>query len=157
MNIIDQLYLVYLQEHPWIETKLEKYEVDAYHRILISRGNIITEIDEGKLLGYVEVLRVTPEQFARMILDRGFSATEEDSLSGDVAVVFNVWIDKDHRRSWVVKELEKKYFKFTENCQEHTGIALRKLKDYKGTFKPIKVLKKEKLWEHKNLTKLATR
>jgi len=165
MNIIDQLYLVYLQEHPWIQDKLPKYEIDAYHRILISRGNIITEIDEGKLVGYIEVLKVTPEQFGRMVLDRGFSATEEDSLNGDVAVVFNVWIEKEYRQGWAIKNLEKKYFEFTDNCKEHAGIALRKFKDFKGTFKPVKILKRERLerrnedssWVLPNLTQLMTR
>lgn len=139
MDIIDQLYLVYLQEHPWITEKLPKYEIDAYHRILLSRGNILTETDEGKLLGYVEVLKITPEQFGRMILDRPFSATEEDSLNGDVAVVFNVWVDKEYRRTWVIKELENKFYNFTTECKEFCGQALRK------RHQPVKVFKRDSL------------
>ena len=139
MNIFDQLYLVYLQEHDWITDKLPKFEIDAYHRILMSRGNIITEIDEGKLVGYIEVLKVTPEQFGRMVLGRGFSATEEDSLGGDVAVVYNVWIEKEYRQSWVMKNLENKFYKFTDDCKEFCGIALRK------KTQPVKVFKRDAL------------
>ena len=139
MNIIDQLYLIYLNEHPWITNKLPKYEIDAYHRILLSRGNIITETDEGKLLGYIEVLKITPEQLGRIILDRGFSSTEEDSLYGDVGIVFNVWIDKDFRNTWVIKNLEKKFYEFTKECKEFCGIALRK------RHQPVKVFKRDKL------------
>jgi hypothetical protein len=164
MTIIDQLYLIYLNDHLWITDKLPKYEIDAYHRILISRGNIITEVEDGKLLGYVEVLKVTPEQFGRMVLDRPFSATEEDSLKGDVAVVFNVWIEKKHRNSWVVKILERKFFEFTKDCKEYAGIALRKLKEG-STFKPVKIFKKERLdrltkaelWAVQNSTQSLTR
>ena len=139
MDIIDQLYLVYLEEEWWDEPKVARHEIDAYHRILLKRGNIIYEMNSDKLIGYMEVLKINFDQFGRLVCKAEFNHIDEDTTSGTVAVVQSTWIDKEFRNTDVIKNIRNRVYEFTKDCWYFTGIALRK------KTQPIKVFKRKNI------------
>ena len=136
--IVEQLIDIYLSEEWWHEKKLDRTEADKYFSRLLSTGNIITYSLNGELLGYVEVHRLTFEQWGRIVCHAQFSAYLEDVQHGPVAYVANTYIKPEYRRTNVYKILRLGFFKFTYNCEYFVGHALRK------KTQPIKVLRRDK-------------
>ncbi len=139
MNIIDHLYEIYLKEEWWDTPKVERHVIDAYHRVLLSRGNIFYEDEGDKLIGYAEILKINFEQFGKVICKAYFDHMVEDTLQGNIALVQSVWIDKEHRNTNVIKNMKVKFLEFTKDCDYFTGIALRK------KTQPVKVFHRSKL------------
>lgn len=141
-TIITQLTDIYLSPAEWWhENRLSREESNEYHRRMIEKGNIIYIVSpiHNHLLGYCEFLRVNFEQFGRMVCHAPFYSYDEDTTSGNICIVHNVWIHPEYRKSFVVKELRQKFFEKNKHCEYFGGFALRK------KTQPIKIFKRELL------------
>ena len=139
-NIIKQLTQIYLNEETWHKKKLSYEDSIEYHRKMIEKGNIFYVLGNyGIVLGYCESLRVNFEQWGRLVCHAPFYSYDENTTDGNICVVHNVWIEKDFRNSYVVKELRTKFFQLNKHCEYFVGSALRK------KTQPIKVFNRAKL------------
>lgn len=123
---VSQLVDIYLKEEWWHNTKLSYDEAVKYHQKMLDRGNIITYEEKGEVLGYVEVWKLTFEQFGRIICGAEFNPFDEDTTSGYVAYVANIWVHPQQRDSIVIKILRTKFFTYCFKCGYFVGEARRK-------------------------------
>jgi len=135
-SIIDALVDIYLNQEYWHRKKLSKEKAYDYFNRLVYTGNIITHIQGGELVGYVEFWRITFGQFGRIICHSPFSAYQEDVQNGNIAYVANTWIKPEYRNTQVYKALKLAFFQATYMCDYFVGEALRK------KHRPVKVFKR---------------
>ena len=145
MSLAEQITRIYLDEETWHKTKLDEADANAYHKILLRRGNIITVCDADKLLGYCEFWKLNYEQFGRIICGEPFSAIHEDVQTGFIAYVANTFILPEHRQGNVYKMLRDRFFESNEACSFFVGEARRKKSC------PIKVFRKEDIMKFKKV------
>ena len=138
MTIVDQLNEFYTQEY-WHKIRLNEKDITDYHERLLSLGNIITVSDGDILCGYVELWRVTFEQFGRIICGESFSAFLEDVQSGQVGYCANTYIRPEYRNGTVYKILRNRFFEATRDCTYLVGEARRKKSS------PVKVFRRENI------------
>ena len=84
-------------------------------------------------------MKVNFEQLGRTICRAPFDHLSEDTLQGNIALVQEVWIDKEYRNKDVLNRLMNNFYKFTKECDYFSGIALRK------KTQPYKIFNREKL------------
>jgi hypothetical protein len=83
-------------------------------------------MDDDKLVGYCETLRINYEQLGRLVLNQEFPVFHEDTINGNVACVNNVWIHPEYRRGSVVKKMKVKWYEDNGHCDYYVGHAQRK-------------------------------
>lgn len=127
------------QAENWRNNFLSDEGSIIYKKRMISRGNFLTYIEGGKIVGYCEFWRITFEQFGRIICHEPFYTDLEDTTSGNIAYVANTWIHPEWRKGYVYKALRNRFFKENFKCDYFCGEALRK------KTQPVKVFKREKL------------
>jgi hypothetical protein len=137
---IEQLIGIYYNEEDWHKNKLSYEEAYKYHDKLYRQGNIFTYEESGIVLGYCEFWRINFEQWGRYVCDAPISGYLEDISSGYICVVNNVWINKEHRRGKVFREMRNKFYRLNADCDYYVGHALRKT-----ASQPIKVFKRKDL------------
>lgn len=139
MTTVEQLNKVYFTEEWWQSHSETPAGITNYHQGMLDKGNIITYIKDGELLGYVEVWFINFEQFGRLICGDTFIAPFEDTQNGNIAYLANCWIKEEYRRSQVTNLLKIQFFRKCSHCDYFVGEALRK------RTQPIKVFKKSEL------------
>lgn len=137
--LVEQLVSIYYQHEWWHDSKMSKEEAYKYHEKLLTNGNIITYVDGLRVLGYVEVWRVTYEQFGRILCRAPFSSYLENVTGGYIAYVANTWISEGYRKTGVAKWLRNEFFKQNYGAKYFCGEARRKRTGL------LKVFKKEDL------------
>lgn len=135
--IIDQLTDIYLNKETWHKNKLSKEEADEYHRRLIMQKNIITYIEDKKLIGYIEVWKINFEQLGRLICEIPFFVFDENITDGNIAYISNMWISPDHRFNLVNKRIVKDFFNRFSSCEY---MLLRRIK-WNYAFKVYPMMK----------------
>ena len=129
----------YRNNQPWQEFYMPKEDALQYFDAMIKRGNIISIVDNGILLGYVEFWRINFEQFGRLIAKAPFFTLEEDTEHGKLCFIANIWIKPDFRRGMVFKTMEVLFFKMNNTCEYYCGTAWRK------KTRPVKVFQRNAL------------
>ena len=129
--VLEQLYLIYVEQETWHKTRLTKDQFFNYTDKLIRQGNIFFVLDADRVVGYTEVWKISFGQFGRLICGETVAAGEEDVLSGKLGYVANIWVEKEYRQGFgtmkgVVKEMRKMYYAFTADVDYHCGQAKRK-------------------------------
>lgn len=109
MDIVKQLLDIYYKYEYWHKNKMPYDVAYSYHKTLLENGNIIVHIKDGKVLGYVEFWKITPEQIQKVI-NENFNADTENIKDGEVCYVANCWIQPEYRNNGVYKILKKKLF-----------------------------------------------
>ena len=142
--VLEQLYLIYVEQETWHKTRLNKPDFFNYTDKLIRQGNIFFVLDEDRVVGYTEVWKIDFNQFGRIICGEVFAAGEEDVLNGTLGYVANVWTDQEYRQGFgtmkgVVKQMRKMYYEFTADVEYHVGMALRKNAHMVKTFRADKL------------------
>lgn len=140
LTIVSQLNNIYFKEEWWQSHTETLAGITNYHQTMIDKGNIICYVDSGIVLGYCEFWRINFEQFGRLICHQPFIAPFENTTDGNLCYVANVWVQKEHRRGKVIKDLKERFFKLNSHCEFFVGEALRK------KTKPIKVLTKKEFF-----------
>lgn len=129
----------YLTQQPWQEFLMTEQDAIYYFEEMITRGNIIAEVEGDELLGYVESWHINFEQFGRLVCKAPFWTFEENTTDGNICFLANIWINPDHRRGLVFKKMELEFFSNNRHDEYYTGFAWRK------KTKPIKVFKRSEL------------
>lgn len=129
--VLEQLYLIHVEQETWIRNKLTKEQFFDYTDKLIRQGNIFFVLDGERVVGYTEVWKINYEQWGRILCGHNLVADSEDVINGNIGYVANVWVDQDYRQGFgtmkgVVKEMRKMYYEFTADVEYHVGKALRK-------------------------------
>lgn len=93
---------------------------------LLKDRYVLCEDATGKLLGYVESWRITPDQFGRILLRQKFDVFQEDISNGPVCYVANTTIRPEYRKGWVYKELRDGFFDQNATAKWFVGEANRK-------------------------------
>jgi len=126
MDLIDELLHFYYVHDLFQKDYLDYEEARKYHEVAVSKGRIHYVSDGVRLLGYCESWRINFEQFGRIICGLPFNIKNEDIETGKIAYVANVTIHPEHRKSSVIKELTRLFFKSNIGCDFFCGIARRK-------------------------------
>jgi len=95
MDILSELRKVYNQEW-WHTVKLDREELDKYHAKMINKGNLLYVWDNG-LVAYIEYWRINKEQLDQILVDDKWSAFNENTTTGDICYVANIWISPKYR------------------------------------------------------------
>lgn len=145
MTIVEQLTQVYLTKEKWHKRYLSEEEANKYHERLIMQGNIITYVDNGELIGYLEFWRINYTQLGRILCDNPIITDVEDIISGDIAYINNMWIREDARGTeafnilgnmFLVKNQDAQIFCCVRRMKHHHPIQIYKrdelIKLYKG-------------------------
>ena len=125
----------------WHEKRMSRMEAWKYHEKLLMEGNIITLADGNTLCGYVESLRLSFDQWGRIICGEPFSAYLEDVKSGPIAVCYNTYIRPEYRNTEVYRILRNKFIELNKNCRYFAGEARRKRAGFIKVFKRQEILK----------------
>lgn len=140
MNIAEKITKIYLSDEEWWHRyKLSYKDSVNYHRGMIAKGNIIYRTDSREtLIAYCEFLRINYEQWGRMVCDAKFYSYDENTTDGNICVVLNLWIDKNSRNTFVMKDLMNSFFKINGHCDYFVGHATAKKRNF------VKVYDKKK-------------
>ena len=138
-TIVEQLNEVYFREEYWQSHNETPAGITNYHQIMLDKGNILCYVENGILLGYVEVWFINFEQFGRIICHEPFIAPLENVTDGNIAYLANTWIKPEYRNNSVYRKLKVRFFEISHHCEYFVGEALRK------HTQPIKVFKKADL------------
>lgn len=106
---------------------------------LIDRGNIFWACDGDKVVGVCETWRVDYDLLGRMVCKQAVVVDAEDTESGNIAYVCNVWIHPDYRKGKTVLKMKREWYKRFHDCEYFCGHAQRK------SVGMYKVFKKEDL------------
>lgn len=137
--IPEQLTFIYLNLETWHRNKLSEAEANAYHERLLVQGNILTYVQDGILLGYLEYWRITPEQLGRIIINQPILTDVEDILTGPIAYVNNMFILEHARGGEAFNVLGSMFL--SKNKDADTFVACRNLKHHK----PVQVYSRSDL------------
>ncbi len=116
-NIVDQLVSVYLNKEPWHKNYLPKNIAERYFTKLYNNGNVLVELDNGKLAGYIEIWSVDFDQMRRILKNKAFHPEEEDISSGTICYISNMYVDEKYRGNGVVRRLKRKAEKLYRRCE----------------------------------------
>jgi hypothetical protein len=159
ISVLSQLFDIYQTQEWWHKKKLGKEDFFRYTDKLLRSGNIFFVVDgvsptpDGtpRVVGYTEVWKIDYAQFGRLICGEDIKASEEDTQTGKLAYVANVWIDEAYRVGFgefikvsVVKTMRRMYYEFTADVEYHCGQALRKTQSQPVKVFKAKLLKGEK-------------
>lgn len=139
LTIIEQLNNIYYKEEWWQSHKETLAGITNYHQTMMDKGNLICHIENGEVLGYVEMWFINFEQFGRIVCREEFIAPLENTTDGNICYLANTWIKPEYRNNCVYKKLKVKFFQISHKCDYFVGEALRK------RTQPIKVFKKSEL------------
>ena len=124
--MINQLVKIYFEHETWHKHLMPKEEAFKYHKRLLEKGNILTYTEKGRLLAYIEVWKLNKGQMDRLTRKEPFSGYLEDTTSGEIAYIANLWIREDVRVGHVIKILKLMFFNHIKNCKFVTGIRTRR-------------------------------
>ena len=125
-DILNQLLDVYYLKEHWHKNKMTIKEAKKYHNRLLKSRNIICYEEDGELLGYFELWKVTPKQLNVIISNNGFSAYHENVNDGNIAYLANLWIKPNMRKSHVYKMLKIMWFNHTKSCSHYSGEEVKR-------------------------------
>jgi hypothetical protein len=135
MNPIEQIIDIYINQLSWIEEK-DRARLRGYVSIALERGNLFWAVDEsGNVIGVCETLKITYEQLGRIVCKEDFFIDLENTTDGDVALVNQVWIDKECRHGKVFKTMMKEWYRRFHTCKHFMGHARRKTVGMYKSFK----------------------
>ena len=77
-------------------------------------------MEDGELLGYYEVWKITNAQLEK-VLSNEFAAPLEDTTTGNIAFLANVWVVDDGRKRRVFRNLQARFFDMIDECDLITG------------------------------------
>lgn len=111
----------------WREKAQERKYLRGYITVLIERGNLFWACDEDeRVVGLCETWRVDYDLLGRLLCKMPVILDAEDTESGNIAMVMNVWIDKQCRRSKVFKAMKREWYNRFSDCDYYCGNAQRK-------------------------------
>lgn len=136
LNIIKSLTFIYLNCETWHKNKLSEADANVYHERLINQGNILTYVEDGILIGYVEVWRINYDQLGRILCEVPFYVFDENITNGNIAYIHNMWIKPEHRMNLVKRKILKEFFNKFASCE---FLFLRRVKwNYMFKVYPMK-------------------
>ena len=115
MTIVEQVNNVYQNVLPKQPIMLAQDEAIAYFTRLLMNGNIITYVQDGELLGFLEFWRCTDDLFGRLCLNKPISH-DTDLLSGDTAVITRMWITPSLRNGETFLNIGREFLRLNANC-----------------------------------------
>jgi ribosomal protein S18 acetylase RimI-like enzyme len=110
MDIIKQLLDIYYNEEFWHRNKMPYQTAYSYHKTMFDKGNIIVNVQDEKVLGYVEFWLINEEQLSHILDDGKFCGDTEDTENGDICYVANMWIDPQYRNNGIIKQFKREIF-----------------------------------------------
>lgn len=115
------------KEFWWREKSMERKYLRGYITVLMDRGNLFWACDEsGKVIGLCETWRIDYDLLGRLVCKTPVIIDAEDTESGNIACVMNVWIDSECRRSRVYKKMRNEWYRRHKDCEYYCGNAIRK-------------------------------
>jgi hemolysin-activating ACP:hemolysin acyltransferase len=115
-SVIQQLNDIYFTYETWHKQRETLCGITNYHNEQIDKGNLRVYVEDGEVLGYFEVWKVESHQLERILNNEKFIAPFEDTTTGNIAYLANLWIVNDDRKFRVMKQLRKLFFEQTKNC-----------------------------------------
>lgn len=134
-DLLDQLVEFYYT-HDKFQTRYLPYEsVWKLYNALYVQNRLCFVIEDEKLIGYGEDLRLGFEEFGRIICGENVynHLWDWEICDGPIAYVANVTIAPEHRSTKVLKELTRQFFIKNKDAKYFVGRAFRK------RHQPIKV------------------
>lgn len=121
MTIVGQLNKIYFEEEWWQSHKETLAGITNYHQTMIDKQNLICYVENGEILGYYEIWKVNWKQLKSILKNKTFIAPFEDTLSGNICYLANLWVKKDCRKNYVFKKLKRIFNIHTESCDYFVG------------------------------------
>lgn len=143
MSIIEKITDIYENILPKNTIMLPHDEAIEYFERLLMNGNIITYVENGELLGFIEFWRISTEQFGRTCLNITL-AHDEDLLNGNVALITRMWINPEYRDGKAFALLAAMFLARNKDASHFAAIQMHK------KHKPIQTYTKEELLRHYN-------
>lgn len=137
-KIIAKIYDEITLESP---CKIHGQEALDYFERLIMNGNIITYIQDGELLGFLEFWRISYEQWGRICCYISL-AHDEDLLSGNICLIANMWIKPDLRNGETFLHLGRT---FLEKNKDATHFAAQQ---HQKVHKRFQIYTREEVLKH---------
>ncbi len=107
VDIIDQLLDIYFTKEVW-HNHLPKDIARRYFTKLYNSGNILVELDEESVAGYLEIWALDEKQAMRIVNGDTFHAESENISDGHICYVANIYVEEAYRKKDIVKKLRAK-------------------------------------------------
>lgn len=140
--MIDQLVRIYLEEEKYHTKKLTREEAEAYFKVSIAKGRILSFIEHDHLYGYLESWRINYDQLGRVLCHVPFSIAEEDIEHGPICYIEGVFIEQGSRAKDVHRYLKHQFFKQNYACEFFVEEAFRKRAGMLKIFKRDKFIER---------------
>ena len=141
MTIAERLFEIYDEITIESPCKLRGQEGIDYFERQFMNGNVITYIQDGELLGFLEFWKISYEQWGRICCYITL-AHNEDLLSGNICLIANMWIKPD-LRNWDTFLLLGRTF--LEKNKDATHFAAQQ---FRKAHKPFQIYTREEVLKH---------
>lgn len=135
-NPVEQIIEIYQKNFWWRKDGMDESHLRGYLWLLIDRGNIFWAVDGEKVIGVCETWCVDYDLLGRIVCKQDVIVDAEDTESGNIALVSNVWIDPEYRKGSTIKAMKREWYRRYHHCEYFCGHAQRKTV---GMFKAFKV------------------
>ena len=139
--VLEELLRIYYEEENWHTIKLTPELAEKYHRTLLGLERLLYYSSGNKIYGYVESWLINYTQLGRIVCKDYFDPCAENTTSGNICYVANVWVDKCPQKENIKKILKLRFFKQNYMCEYIVGDKINK------KCQPIKVFKKQEYYD----------
>jgi len=141
MTIVEELVKIYNEITEESPCKLKGQECIDYFERLLMKGNIITYIQDGELLGFIEFWRLSYYQWGRICAN--LTLTHDENLTfGPVCLITRMWIKPDLRNGETFLHLGRTFL--DKNKDTDHFAAQQPLKKHK----PLQIYTREEVLKH---------
>lgn len=136
-NPVEQILDIYSgDDFWWVQEKTPVPMLRGYIWELIDRGNLFWASEDGRVVGLCETWKIDFKTLGEMVCKIDRPIQEINTTDGNIAIVQNVWIDKERRNGRVFKTMRDEWYRRHHQCEYYVGHAQRKSL---GMYKSFKV------------------
>jgi len=141
MDIIERITYIYENNLPKCPIMLPHSEGIQYFTRLMMNGNIITYIQDGELLGFIEYWRVNMEQFGRICCNLTLTH-DEDLNSGEICLITRMYIIPDMRNAHTFIHLGSQLLAKNRDADFYAAMQFHK------KHKPLQIYTRDQILKH---------
>lgn len=144
--MIEKITYIYQNILPKQPIMLPHDEAIKYFERLMIKGNIITYVQNGELLGFLEFWRINNEQFGRICCNQTL-AHEEDLFSGNICLITRMYISPTLRNAETFINIGREFLEKNKTATHYVAMQFHK------KHKPLQVYSRNDILKHYRMEK----
>ena len=117
----------YFNKEKFHRKLLSHNDAALYFSRAIATKNIVFEVIDQNIVGYLEIWRLDKEQLAKIVNYENIDSLHENLTRGEFVFIAGLYIDKAYRRKSIVQKLKRKMEDIQSN-HPYLGVVMDDLK-----------------------------